>query len=681
MCGIFGVIAGTECRASSDVLTRIVDGLLKGSESRGKESSGIAILSGGSIGVYKRPIPASRLVRDPAFRKLLDKSFSHVSGSGRQTEALGLIGHARLVTNGGAESNDNNQPILADGIVGVHNGIVVNDEDIWRRFPALQRRCTVDTEAILALMRMFLTRGADTAEAAQETFSVVQGSASIASFFDDRDHVLLATNTGSLYFVCGEDDPILLFASEADILRRVAKGVLPRDLLGGNAIRQILPGEGCLVSLGDLDIRTFGLFEKGCVACSTDVCLHNKRAVVDLSPTDVTSGAASTIGTATISGTEWMGADSLRMLDEYARSLKRCSKCILPETMPFISFDSDGVCNYCRDYVLLSHGGAAALEQYVGQYRSQNNKPDCLVAFSGGRDSSYGLHYVKKVLGMHPVAFTYDWGVITDLGRRNQARMCGKLGVEQVLVSADIKVKRENIRKNIQAWLRKPDLGMVPIFMAGDKQFFYLANKVADRFGVRLIIWSENPLEKTSFKSGFCGIRPSSREKSAFMIPLADRAQLAAYYVSRFLANSSYLNSSLVDTLTAYVSYYFMHRSSYLYLYRYLPWDEEQINRTLRDEYDWELATDTNSTWRIGDGTAPFYNFIYYTLAGFTENDTFRSNQIREGLMTRERALQLVAEENRLRVDSFRWYCDTVGIDPQSTIERIISLARSRQLL
>ena len=35
-------------------------------------------------------------------------------------------------------------------------------------------------------------------------------------------------------------------------------------------------------------------------------------------------------------------------------------------------------------------------------------------------------------------------------------------------------------------------------------------------------------------------------------------------------------------------------------------------------------------------GTAAFYNYIYYTLAGVSEHDTFRSNQIKEGQITRE---------------------------------------------
>jgi len=61
--------------------------------------------------------------------------------------------------------------------------------------------------------------------------------------------------------------------------------------------------------------------------------------------------------------------------------------------------------------------------------------------FSGGRDSSYALHYIVKELGLKPIAFSYDWGMLTDLGRRNQARMCGKLGVEHILISADIRKK------------------------------------------------------------------------------------------------------------------------------------------------------------------------------------------------------------------------------------------------
>jgi glucosamine--fructose-6-phosphate aminotransferase (isomerizing) len=133
-------------------------------------------------------------------------------------------------------------------------------------------------------------------------------------------------------------------------------------------------------------------------------------------------------------------------------TLKRCTKCLLPETMPYISFDKEGVCSYCRDYE--SRGdylkGEKALEDFVAPYRSQNGEPDVLIGFSGGRDSSYGLDYIKNTLGLHPITFTYDWGMVNDLARRNQARVVGKLGIEHIVISADIRAKRVNIRKNLK---------------------------------------------------------------------------------------------------------------------------------------------------------------------------------------------------------------------------------------
>ncbi|MEO6533006.1 MAG: hypothetical protein ABIO06_05460, partial [Pseudolysinimonas sp.] len=82
-------------------------------------------------------------------------------------------------------------------------------------------------------------------------------------------------------------------------------------------------------------------------------------------------------------------------------------------------------------------------------------------------------------------------------------------------------------------------------------------------------------------------------------------------------------------------------------------------------------APDTQTTWRIGDGTAAFYNYAYYTIAGFTEHDTFRSNQIREGDITREEALRLVEEENQPRYPNLKWYLDVVGIDFATAIGAI----------
>ena len=114
-----------------------------------------------------------------------------------------------------------------------------------------------------------------------------------------------------------------------------------------------------------------------------------------------------------------------------------------------------------------------------------------------------------------------------------------------------------------------------------------------------------------------------------------------------------------------------MKKENYYHLFDYWRWDEPQIEDTLLNEYDWEVAPDTNTTWRIGDGTAAIYNYIYYTVAGFTEHDTFRSNQVREGDLSREKALELAEDENRPRYPNIKWYLDAVGLDFKEVVSVI----------
>ena len=81
---------------------------------------------------------------------------------------------------------------------------------------------------------------------------------------------------------------------------------------------------------------------------------------------------------------------------------------------------------------------------------------DCIVPFSGGRDSCYGLHLVVNELKNEASCLYIDWGMLTDLGRRNISIMCAELGVENIIVAADISQKRRNIAMNLKAILKPP---------------------------------------------------------------------------------------------------------------------------------------------------------------------------------------------------------------------------------
>jgi hypothetical protein len=140
------------------------------------------------------------------------------------------------------------------------------------------------------------------------------------------------------------------------------------------------------------------------------------------------------------------------------------------------------------------------------------------------------------------------------------------------------------------------------------------------------------------------------------------------------LKSPSYFNASLFDTLSGEVSRN-LAKKSYIEAFRYIPWNENLVEKTL-DTYGWERAVDTRTTWRIGDGSAAFYNYVYYTVAGFTEHDTFRSNQIREGMITREEALILLTDENSPRYENISWYLDILGFDFKEVITKVNGIQR-----
>lgn len=352
------------------------------------------------------------------------------------------------------------------------------------------------------------------------------------------------------------------------------------------------------------------------------------------------------------------------------QNLCRCTRCILPETMPFIEFDSDGICNYCKNYKKMSFRAIDELHAIADRIRKSDGSVDCMVMFSGGRDSSYLLHYVVKELDLHPLVFTYDWGMNTPIGERNAKRMCDILGVECIVVNRDKVKKIKYVAKNVKAWCRKPDLGMIPLFTAGDKAFFSEVNRLSKERKISTVFIGTNPLEKTDFKTGFCGIQPNFEAKQIHHLKKSGKRKLAGYYLKQYVRNPAYINRSLFDTIKAYFSFYNIKQEQ-VDLYHYVRWNEKEVNDVLINKYQWEIDEEIPTTWRIGDGTAAFYNYIYYTVAGFTENDTLRSNQIREGDITREEALERVMVENKMRPKSLKWYFETINVNMRMALDAV----------
>lgn len=603
MCGIFGVIA------KSKVDKNILMTLALHARQRGRDSSGLIYSDNSGYKVKRADYDIKKLISEV---KPFDSSF--------------VLGHSRLITNGLSD----NQPVVRGGICVIHNGIIVNDAEVWTKIKN-HRTLEIDSEVIVAITEQHLKENDDhLGGLARKVLDLCVGVVACTIVIPRLGKAILFSNNGSLYF--GKNQDGFCFSSEK----------YPLSQAGCTNIRQVK--EDAIV------------FE---LPISADILVSdNNHRTQNLIPS-----------------LQYVAAEEKQLLYPMP-SLRRCTRCILPETMPFISFDADGVCNYCHHYTPRNvPKPRGEIFDLVERYR-RGGSTDCIVPFSGGRDSCYGLHLIVKELKMNPVTYTYDWGMVTDLGRRNISRMCAALGVENIIVADDIAKKRRNIAMNLKAWLKAPHLGMISILTAGDKHFFRHVETVKQQTGVNLNLWGVNPLEVTHFKAGFLGVPPAFDEKRVYMHGWHKQIEYQSLRFKAMLKSPGYFNSSLWDTLSGEYYRSFTEKKDYYHIFDYWRWDEKSIDDTLINEYDWELAVDTSTTWRIGDGTAGFYNYIYYLVAGFSEHDTFRSNQIREGELTREHALELVEEENRPRYQNIRWYLDVLGMDFGEVIKIVNSIPR-----
>jgi hypothetical protein len=127
-------------------------------------------------------------------------------------------------------------------------------------------------------------------------------------------------------------------------------------------------------------------------------------------------------------------------------ALPKCTRCLLPGQFRFIEYDDDGVCNYCHAHqAVIEETNDPQTRMRLGALISahcpaRDGDYDCLVAYSGGKDSTYVLNLMSREYGLRTLALTVDTGFLPEVAKRNVALGVGQLGVDHVWVRADARV-------------------------------------------------------------------------------------------------------------------------------------------------------------------------------------------------------------------------------------------------
>lgn len=164
----------------------------------------------------------------------------------------------------------------------------------------------------------------------------------------------------------------------------------------------------------------------------------------------------------------------------------RCNECLLPSTKPDIVFDQSGVCSACLSFRQRAYIDWKSREQdFLRHFQEVGAEKawDCVVPVSGGKDSTYQVLKLKS-LGLRPLAVTATTCDLTPIGRKNLENLRG-LGVDLIEVSPNPSVRTRLNRLGLEevgdiSWPEHLSIFTIPVTLA-------------IRFGIKIIVWGENP--------------------------------------------------------------------------------------------------------------------------------------------------------------------------------------------
>jgi N-acetyl sugar amidotransferase len=177
------------------------------------------------------------------------------------------------------------------------------------------------------------------------------------------------------------------------------------------------------------------------------------------------------------------------------RTLRRCVKCQLPETYETIEFDTNGVCNICnsagyKQQAVDWEERKLLLDRLIEKHRGKADY-DCIVPFSGGKDSTFQLYYLMTEYKLKPLVVRFNHGFMRSTIQENNQRTFKKLGVDVLEFTPNWHVVK---RLMLEAFIRKTDF-----CWHCHTGIYSYPLRVALKYQVPLVFWGEPQSEITAY--------------------------------------------------------------------------------------------------------------------------------------------------------------------------------------
>jgi len=316
--------------------------------------------------------------------------------------------------------------------------------------------------------------------------------------------------------------------------------------------------------------------------------------------------------------------------------MKVCARCVLPETFPGVSFDAEGLCNHCRNSASKNMEPSLKRKEEEERFVSLmdglkgRGEYDCLVALSGGKDSTYAMMAMKRRYGLRLLAVTFDNGFISERALSNMRTTTDALGVDHIIFKPRMSLLKDIFLKaaDEDIFSKKALERASTICTSCIGIVKALALKTAIEKGIMAIGFGWSPGQNT-LKSSVMRTTPAlMRTAQALLVePLA---RIAGDEVRKYFLNDGHF--SLPERFPYYV-----------YPFSFLDYDEKGIVREI-GEIGWVAPddTDSNSTNCLLNAYA---NESHIRRLKFHPYVWEIANMVRDGSMTREEGFEKIYGE------------------------------------
>lgn len=315
--------------------------------------------------------------------------------------------------------------------------------------------------------------------------------------------------------------------------------------------------------------------------------------------------------------------------------MKVCSKCILDENFPGIRFNEEGVCNFCSAQKSIGEH-QTRMDEFESKFIELANKFrgksgfDALVAYSGGKDSTYTLHLMKKKYGLNVLAFTFDNWFFSERAHQNIRNVVRALNIESMTVrpAYDTYKKIVNVSAKEDLYPAKAIQRSSAICTSCISLVRYLCFQTAIEKSIPFVVFGMSPGQapiSTSVVKTNAALMRKSQE--IVHIPLHDRV---GDQVDKFFMTEDH----------------FKHTDNFPYSINPLafnPYDEDKIIELIGD-YGWEKPkdTDANSTNCLLNAYANKVHFERYKINPYAYEI---SEMVRSGKISREDGFRRLSEK------------------------------------